>query len=300
MRSTRCASGTPKVNRARHPARLGWVVVTFCGAPAALGAQTWQSNIYPYAYYSAIDGWWAGVHGGMTDPDASERSAPYGAALGVDASASTAGSYAFIASARAPAYWPHWRAAITLTAACDNRLGFYGLGNDTPFAAESVTAAAPYFYRVSRAHASARATLERQIAGPVRVLLGAGLEQTEFRALAGPSVFANDMAAGVSGVSGSGFTDRTLRGGVAFDTRDDERDPHAGVFLQGLFAAGTGYTRTSASAQIYAHPAARLVLAGRVAGEGMGGTPPLASEVTMDAGDQDFIVVGGYESLRGY
>src|SRR5258705_12672732 len=86
---------------------------------------------------------------------------------------STKGSYVLSADAAAPAYWDGWRLALTLTASRANRLGYYGQGNNSPYDADSVTPARPYFYRVSRTTQLARLTVQRRIAGPVRVLAGA-------------------------------------------------------------------------------------------------------------------------------
>lgn len=161
----------------------------------------------------------------------------------------------------------------------------------------SVTAAAPYFYRVSRTRTSARATLQRRVLGPVWVLLRAAIERTDFRSLPGPSVVERDV---LPGAGGAPFTDRTVQSGIVCDTRDNDLDPHAGILVEGLFGSGTGYTRTSATARVYAHPTERLVLAARLAGEGLGGTPPLASEFPMESSEQETIALGGDSSLRGY
>jgi outer membrane protein assembly factor BamA len=182
----------------------------------------------------------------------------------------------------------------------DNRLGFYGLGNDTPPSADSVTVTAPYYYEVSRTHGGARFTLERRVFGPLRVLAGAAFERTDFRSLPGPSVFRASVASGVVDSATIPFNDGVARAGVVLDTRDNELDPHAGVLLEGLFASGKGYTRTTGVLRAYVHPLERLVLAGRLAGEDMGGTPPVAAQQWMESSGQPFVAVGGYRSLRGF
>src|SRR5260370_23505152 len=42
------------------------------------------------------------------------------------------------------------------------------------------------------------------------------------------------------------------------------------------------------------------MLAGRSAGEGMSGRPPLAGQFTMESNEGPVVAVGGYHSLRGY
>lgn len=279
-----------------------WALSALAVCASALGAQrVWQSTWYPYLYYQTADGLWIGGRYVRYSPVGfAARPEPWAAAISLDAAGSVQGSYAVVADAQAPALWAGWRAGLTLAVARENRLGFYGIGNDTPPAADSVTATAPYYYEVSRTHGGARLTLERRLIGPLRVLGGAAFERTDFRPLPGPSVFRSSLASGVVDSAAIPFNDAVVRAGVVLDTRDDELDPHAGILLEGLFASGRGYTRTTGMLCAYAHPLDRLVIAGRLAGEGTGGTAPVAAQVVMEASDQPFIAVGGYRSLRGY
>jgi len=270
-------------------------------AAAPLAAQRfWRNTFYPYGYYSTVDGWWGAAHAGVYSPTGFvERPEPNFAALNLDAAASTQGSHLVVVDAAAPAWWEGWRAALTLTVARENRLGYYGVGNDTRYFADSV-ALQPYFYRVSRTHAGARLTLQRRIVGPLRALAGASLERIDFRELPGPSAFRRDLAAGVVDPGTVPFTDRVVRAGLVLDTRDHEIDPHRGIFVEALHARGPGYTRTTANARVQVHALERLILAARLAGEGMGGDPPLAVQMTMESSERPFVALGGYRSLRGY
>lgn len=279
-----------------------WALSVLAACAPALAAQrAWQSTAYPYLYYLTADGLWIGARYSRTTQLGFEpRPEPYAAALTLDAAASVQGSYTVFADAQAPALWDGWRLAVTLAVARENRLGFYGLGNDTPPAADSVTVTAPYYYKVGRTHGGGRLTLERRIVGPLRALAGAAFERTDFRPLPGPSVFRASLANGAVDSTTIPFSDGVVRVGLVLDTRDNERDPHAGVLLEGLFASGKGYTRTTAAVRAYAHPLTRLVLAGRIAGEDMGGTPPVAAQQWMESSGQPCIAVGGYRSLRGY
>ena len=229
-----------------------------------------------------------------------ERPEPNLAAVNLDAGASTRGSFAVVMDAQAPAWWEAWRAGLTLAVVRANRLGYYGLGNDTQYSRDSVTIAGTYFYKVSRTSLVARATVERRVAGPLRLLAGASLSHTDFRALPGPSVFRTDLASGAVDPGTVPFTDKVVRVGVVFDTRDNELDPHRGVMAEALFASGTGYTRTTVDARVHVHPFEKLILAGRLAAEGAGGTPPLAAQQLMESSERPFVAVGGYRSLRGY
>jgi outer membrane protein assembly factor BamA len=132
------------------------------------------------------------------------------------------------------------------------------------------------------------------------LLAGVTLAHTDYRALPGPSVFARALTSGAVDPATVPFSDKVVRAGAIVDTRDNESDPHSGIIVEALFASGTGYTRTTGDARVQVHPWKRLVLAARLAGEGMGGTPPLAAQQEMESGDRPLLAVGGYRSLRGY
>lgn len=274
-------------------------------APGSAGAQdtsrVWIDQLYPYAYYSTVDGFWiAGRYGWYSPMGFTERPEPNFASIKFDAAASTQGSYLLSVDAAAPAYWDGWRIALTLSAARANRLGYYGQGNNSPYDADSVTAARPYFYKVGRTTQTARLTVQRRVAGPVRVLAGASIDHTDFRELPGESQFQRDRGAGTVGPGEAPFSDRVVRGGVIVDWRDQEIDPHRGVFVEGLVGSGRGYTRTTAAARVYLHPLEKLMLAARIAGERMTGSPPVGAQMTMESSDGPYVALGGYRSLRGY
>jgi outer membrane protein assembly factor BamA len=270
-------------------------------APALAAQRFWRHNFYPYVYYTTADGLWGALHYGRSSPlGFVERPEPNRAALNLDLGASVRGSFAVVADARAPAWWDGWRTDFTLAAVRDNRLGYYGLGNDTRYSSDSVAAGGRYLYRVSRTRLTARATLQRRVLGPIRVLVGGTLEHSDFRALPGPSVFRADLVAGTVDPGTMPFTDKVVRAGLVLDTRESEVDPHTGVLVEALFASGSGYTRTTAHARLYVRPAPRLVLTGRLGADGMGGRPPLAAQQQMESSERPFVAVGGYRSLRGF
>jgi outer membrane protein assembly factor BamA len=258
-------------------------------------------QLYPYAYYSTIDGFWIAGHYAWYSPIGfSDRPEPNFANVRLDAAASTQGSYLVLLDAQAPAYWDGWRLGLSLSAARANRLGYYGQGNGSTYDADSVTPTSPYFYQVSRATRTARLTVQRRIVGPLRALAGATLEHTDFRELPGQSRFRRDHAAGVVDSAQVPFGDRVARAGLVFDWRDQEIDPHRGVFAEALVARGRGYTRTTAGLRVYVHPLEKLMLAGRLGAERMTGSPPLAAQVTLESSEGPTTALGGYRSLRGY
>ena len=222
-----------------------------------------------------------------------ERPEPNFARIALDVGASTQGSYALIVDAQAPAYWDGWRLGLTLSLTRANRLGYFGQGNGTVYDRDSTAGPGrSYFYRVGRANRSARLTIQRKIAGPLRVLVGGSLDRTAFRALPGVSMYERD--------STGPFADRVARAGLVLDTRDVEVDPHRGVFAEALAARGRGYNRVSTSLHVYAHPLERLILAARVGRETITGTAPLAVQQTIETCEGPVVALGGARSLRGY
>jgi outer membrane protein assembly factor BamA len=228
-----------------------------------------------------------------------DRPEPNFGRIALDIGASTQGSHAFVVDAQAPAYWEGWRLGLTLSVIRANRFGYYGQGNGTSYDRDS-TAGRSHFYRVSRSSRAARLTVQRKVAGPVRLLVGGTAERTDFRELPGESVFRQERIAGTIGAGDLHFNDGVVRAGVVFDTRDLEVDPHRGVVAEALVGSGRGYTRKSATMRVYVHPLERLVLAARLGGESITGTAPLGALQTFETSDGPARALGGYRSLRGY
>lgn len=262
----------------------------------------WVDHLYPFLYYSSVDGFWIAGHYDWASPMGfAERPEPNYGRIALDVGASTQGSYAVIIDAQAPAYWEGWRVGLTLSLTRANRLGYYGQGNFAPYDKDSTTGGGrSYFYRVSRRTHGARLTVQRQVVGPLRVLAGGTFEHADFRELPGVSLFQRDRVAGTIRSDDLPFNDAVGRVGVIYDSRDLEVDPHRGIFAEALVGAGRGYTRTTASAHAYVHPIERLVLAGRLGMERMTGTPPVGAQQTMESSEGPIVAVGGVRSLRGY
>jgi outer membrane protein assembly factor BamA len=280
---------------------LGAVLLAAAAAGAApLQAQRyWKETLYPLPFYSAVDGLWIWGHYGRWSPVGfEERPEPHLAALNIDAGASTAGSRLVTVDFQAPAWWNGWRLAATAGAARANRLGYYGLGNATPYAADSMNAARPYLYRVSRSTQWLRLNVQRQLLPHVRALIGATIARTTYRALPGESQYQRDVQAGV--VDTLDPADRAARVGLVFDTRDHEIDPHQGVFAEVLVSAGDGYERATGAARVYLRPLERLTVALRLVGEDIRGDAPLSAMTTIESSERPLETLGGYTSLRGY
>jgi outer membrane protein assembly factor BamA len=218
----------------------------------------------------------------------------------VNAGLSTEGSYFAIADYQAPAWWKGWRAGITATAARANRQGYYGLGNDTPYFADSVTAGRSYLYNVSRSVQSLRLGVQRRVAGGLRVFAGAAYTRTDYRMLPGESQFARDAGSGVIDTAALPVADFAARVGLLLDLRDHEIDPHQGVFAEVLYTAGEGYHRSTGAARVYVRPFERLTIAMRLIGEDVRGTASLPVQTTIESTERQIETLGGYRSLRAY
>jgi len=277
-----------------------------CLLPAArLAGQTpeakpyWDYSYTPYGYYSSIDGWWLAGYARVYSPIGfRERPEPNRAAVTLTGGASSQGSHLVELDAQAPALWDGWRLGLTLNGLRANRLGYFGIGNNTRFETDSNTPINPFFYRVSRTSALARLTVQRRLIGPLRVLAGGTLEHTTFRTLPGDGLFARDRATGVADTAP--YDDATLRAGLVADTRDNELDPHTGVLAEALFATAKHYNRTTVAVQGYVHPFERLMLAGRLTGERMSGAPSISVMQVIESSGRPYVALGGYRSLRGY
>lgn len=271
------------------------------GASPLAAQRYWKDTLYPFVYYTSIDKFWFGGHYAVYSPmiewDRPER---YQASVSADVSFSTEGSRRLLVLADLPAWWEGWRASLGLASVRSNRLGYYGLGNETAYSPDSAHPGSSYYYAVSRTTQQLRGSVQRRIVGRLRALAGAVYEHTSYRTLPGGSVFQNELAAGDLDSANVRFSDLVGRVGLVFDSRDNELDPHRGLLLEAIYGGGDGYSRRTAQARAYVQPLEPLTVAARVGIEAMPGSPPLAPLTEMESSDRPFVAVGGYYSLRGY
>lgn len=283
------------------PRRLLAIGLLALAAAPAAAQRYWKDTLYPFVYYTTIDDFWFGGHYAWFSPITEfERPERYSASLSGDASFSTQGSYRLLALADFPAWWDGWRATLAVAGVRANRLGYFGLGNETPYFPDSVRSGARYFYSVSRTTEQVRATMQRRVVGRLRALAGGVYEHTSYRILPGANVFRTDLAAGAVDSAQLQFRDVSALVGLVFDTRDNELDPHRGVMLEALLGWGNGYRRQTAQARGFVQPFERLTVAARVAVETMPGDSPLAPLTEMTSSERPFVTLGGFYSLRGY
>jgi hypothetical protein len=265
----------------------------------------WLDVNYPKVFWTPREGFTAGAYlafvRALTFEDA-YRPPPYAAAVSLDGQLSTSGSRYLTLDARFPYLLPGWRLALSLSGARRARDNYFGIGNASIFDGDLVTATQRRYYQARDTRWTARGELQRHLVGGLRLLGGFSAERWTIAPPDGPSVLAADAAGGVDPSIGVATSDITLRGGLVFDTRDDEAAANRGVLLEAIHATTVGgdldYTRTTASAAGYLPVGESVVIAARAMAQGMGGTPRLGSLYLVEASDRPYRGLGGGLSHR--
>jgi outer membrane protein assembly factor BamA len=261
------------------------------------GGARWRTSWFPYLTGGANDSPVLAFRVRHWQPAEYEARTTYTAAVNGDAGIARHGSRFIGGSFRAPGLWDGWRVSALAFAQRETRYGYFGLGNDTRFEPDSVSDADPYLYRVRRTRYRGAVEVTRRIRGPLQVALLAGYEHARFTALPGPSRFVDDVPSGElkqDDVSG--------RIALVYDTRDNEYNTHQGVLLEAgsqVGSGGDGYTRQYAILRGYLSVREGTVLAARLAGAGMGGTPSLDARFVLPGWEREVPVLGGEYSHRG-
>src|SRR5437870_3500950 len=200
------------------------------------------------------------------------------------------------ASFKAPGLWEGWRLSSVGALERQTRYGFFGLGNDAQNNKDAVGDADPFLYRVRRTRYRIGAEVTRRLKGPLQAALLTEYVHAHFTALRGPSIFATDFPSGE-------VTQGDVSGRLAlvYDTRDNEYNTHQGLLLEAgtqVGSGGDGYTRQYAILRGYLQVREGTVLAARIAGSGMGGTPSLDSRFVLPGWEKPIPVLGGEYSHR--
>ena len=256
----------------------------------------WRTSYFPYITGGANDNPVFAFRVYHFQPADYEARTTYTAALTGDAGLAPHGSRYLVGTFRAPGLWDGWRVAGLAGAARETRLGYFGLGNDTQYNPDSVTDENPYLYRVRRNRYRLGAEVTRRIHGAFQVAFLGNYENAHFTSLPGDSKFAEDFPSGEIKDD-----DLSWRLAVVYDTRDNEFNTHQGVLLEAGTQVGTGgdgYTRQYAILRGYVSIREGTVLAARIAGSGMGGTPPLDARFILPGWEREVPVLGGQYSHR--
>jgi len=257
----------------------------------------WRTSWFPYLSGGANDSPVLAFRVRHWQPADYEARTTYTAALNGDAGIAPRGSRFIAASFKAPGLWDGWRLSSLAIVQRESRYGYYGLGNDTRFDPDSVNKDTPFLYRMRRTRYRGAVEVTRRIKGPLQVAFLADYEHAHFTSLPGPSKFVDDFPSGE-------LTQDDVSGRLAlvYDTRDNEFNTHQGLLLEAgtqVGSGGDGYTRQYVILRGYLSVREGTVLAARIAGSGMGGTPSLDALFMLPAWEREIPVLGGEYSHRG-
>lgn len=256
----------------------------------------WGLSYYPYLTGGANDGPVLAARVRYSQPAEYEARYTTNASLTGDAGITSRGSRYIAGVFRAPGLWKNWRLAVLASAERQVRYGYFGLGNNSTFDEDLVTDTDPFLYRVRRTRYRGIAEVTRVVRGPFMVAFQLNLEQVHFTSLPGNSVFRTDVP---SGELEQG--DAAGRLALVYDTRDNEYNTHSGLLLEAgtqVGSGGDGYTRQYAIFRGWLPLREGTVVAARVAGSGIGGTPTLNARFSLPGWELPVPVMGGQYSHR--
>jgi len=269
---------------------------------------SWTDVGYPKLYWTPTNGLTFGLHYAQIRPpgyDDWDDPPPYRASISIDGEISVSGSHHLGLDFKFPNFFPGWRLDLRTWVIRHAKQNYYGLGNESDFDKDNVTDAQPDFYRMDRHRSFIRATVQRKVIGGLRALLGLQLERWRLDTIPGTTLLGEQVQAGLGPTVGASSGDVNLRLGLVFDTRNDEVAPSRGVLIEALMAiadstvAGdVSYRRGTLSAATYFSWKQRWVVAGRVVGQAMTGTQPVATYFTIEASERAYEGFGGRLSHR--
>jgi hypothetical protein len=265
--------------------------------PEAEPSTPWATSYFPYITGGANDGPVLAFRVHRFQPAEYDDRVTANAALTGEAGITSRGSRYLILRFRAPQVWENWRVKSLAAAVREVRFGYFGLGNETTENDDLVTEAQPFLYRVRRARYGGQVDVTRRIRGPFHVAVQGNVEWTRFTTLPGPSLFLSDFGPELR------ETDVSSRVALVYDTRDKEYNTHQGVLLEVGVQAGSGgdsYTRAYTVLRGYVMPREGTVIAARLAGSAMGGSPTLNARYLIPSWEDQIPVLGGQYSHRSF
>ena len=262
-------------------------------AATPLAAQDrWLSNYYPYIasapntfpllgarYDYRRDAEW-------DDPWLSDGSLAATVAFGFN------GSQMATVVFRAPGLWKDWRLFAEGYGIKDSRLGYFGIGNDSPYDA-AIEDGNSNYYRVRRGRLGGRVEVTRRIVGRLEAAMAAGIVGTEFTALPAPTLFGTEVGSELDETDYTG----SLR--LVFDTRNREYNPATGALLQAGALVGNAYGRYYGDFRGFVNPFYSTVVAGRLTAVTTAGSPPLSADYELQLWEESRWQYGGQETNRG-
>ncbi len=182
---------------------------------------------------------------------------------------------------------------------------YYGFGNATQYDT-GILAGQPIYYTYNRKRVFGIADLQWRVLPKFRVLTGVAYVHNITGARDPQTLYAEDAANGIIPATDSSYNSWGPKVGVIFDTRDVERDPRTGVWLDALGWFGVGvlggsssFNRLSTTLRGYFSPVEWATFAGRVIAENITGDMPQPMLNDLGSSFQDFSGLGGAETIRG-
>lgn len=255
----------------------------------------WRLSYFPYLSGGANDGPVISARLRYWQPAEYEDRVTANGAFDAAAGFTFRGSRYAAARFTAPQLVEGWRFHAGVIADRSVRFGYFGLGNESEKNDDLMGDAVPFLYRVKRTRYEGIVEATRRIRGPLQVALQGDIEAVRFRSLPGPSVFTADF--------GDALEQDDVAGRIAliYDTRDIEYNTHQGLLLEAgaqVGSGGDGYTRLYGILRGYLTVREGTMVAVRLAGSGMGGTPPLNARFDVPGWEDQVSVLGGEQSHR--
>jgi outer membrane protein assembly factor BamA len=272
--------------------RLPLLLLLLLAATPLAAQDRWLSNYYPYIASSPNTFPLLGARydyrrdAAWDDPWLSDGSLAATVALGFN------GSQMATVVFRAPGLWKDWRVFSEGFWVKDSRMGYFGVGNDTPYD-PALEVNNSNYYRVRRARLGGRLEVTRRIAGHLEAAIAGGIVGTEFTALPAPTLFGTQVGTALDGTDYTG----SLR--LVYDTRDREYNPSTGTLLQVGGLVGNSYGRFYGDARGFVHPFFGTVVAARVTAVRTSGNAPLSSGYELHLWEESRWQYGGQETNRG-
>ena len=159
---------------------------------------------------------------------------------------------------------------------------YYGFGNASAYDPALVDRPGlPNYYSYNGKRGFGVADLQWRLAPHLRFLTGFAVSHDITAARDAQTLFAENAVNGVIPAADSAYTSLGPKVGVIFDTRDFERDPRSGVWMdalvwQGLnlFGGDGSFTRLSGIVRGYYSPRESITFAARLIGESVRGDMP--------------------------
>lgn len=290
----------------RHPQHV-WVALLaiLCCAPTAHAQDVPPAGVQwsglPALNYDSDNGFGYGVTGGVYRFDGTHGL--YEWSVEPTLFATTNGRREIVATVDVP-FLLRGAARLTVFAGFERDCchPYYGFGN----ASSRDPSLDPRFYTYARRRWSLVPTLQWRLGRAFRLLTGAGIIHNRSGVRDSLSEFALDSAAAVIAPEEYSAASVGPRVGIVFDTRDQERDPHSGIWAEAIMWQGLGailgdntFTRWTGALRGYLPLGTSMTLAARVLGEHVAGNMPTAMLPDIGSSFQGFPGVGGGATVRG-